>query len=466
MICKNILTAYQLENYNNIRFLKFIYTHPKFWISPPNRQKIVWTKKAKLLAVLTIFIFLSKLISIYLFVFPDWNLVIKIPLYILVFLALPIYMIFANFCLYPVDKYLKNKIILQAKNKLSKFKNLKIIWITGSYWKTSQKEILETILKQKFKVLCSSGNKNTPLWVSEVILNELDETYEVFIVEMWAYHIWDIKELCDLVKPNIWILTWITIQHLERFWSLENIIKAKFELIESLDNFWLAIADISNENVKKWLDEKQEKLEVKNIVKISNPKKINYLEDLAWISFEYDWNLIQTKLLASHSANQIIISYEVAKYLWLNTKEILNWIKNIDYIKHRLELIYNPNSNLYIIDDSFNWNLEWVKSTIKLLENIKNHKRFYLTPWLVELWKESDNIHLEIWKLLSKVVDKVLLIDNNATKKILEWLINNWFNKYNIIIYKTTLNAHNDLRNVLKSGDVIVFQNDWSDNYF
>jgi UDP-N-acetylmuramyl pentapeptide synthase len=62
--------------------------------------------------------------------------------------------------------------------------------------------------------------------------------------------------------------------------------------------------------------------------------------------------------LASHSANQIIIAYEIAKYLKMPTKKILDSIKNINYIKHRLELIYNPNSNLYIVDDSFNGNFE------------------------------------------------------------------------------------------------------------
>jgi len=466
MICKNILTSYQLENYNNQRFLKFIYTHPKFWIFSGDRQKLVWTKKAILLAILTIILaFLDVSWTLYLSnLYTNISAIFLIV--IIAILSLPIYMDIVNFLLSPIDLYLKNKIISQAKNKLKSFQNLKVIWVTWSYWKTSEKEILETILKQKFKVLCSSGNKNTPLWVSEVILNELDETYDVFIVEMWAYYPWDIKELCDLVNPYIWILTWITIQHLERFWNLENIINTKFELIESLKSDWLAVLDISNENVLKWLNERKEKLDVKNIIEIENPKNINYLQDLAWISFEYNWKLIETKLLASHSAKQISMAYEVAKYLWMNEEDITNWISKINYIEHRLELIYNPNTNVYIIDDSFNWNLEWVKSTANLLEDIKWHKRIYLTPGLVELWDKSDEIHLEIWKLLSKVIDKALLIDNKATIKIYDWLMASGFGKENITIYKTTLDAHNDLKNVLRSSDVIVFQNDWTDNYF
>ncbi len=469
MICRNILNSYQLENYNNIRFLKFIYTHPKFWIFWGERQKLVWTNKAILTAIITISIAIIKLTSYIILFYNHISIYIDILAFILWFLAFPLYMIIANFLLIPIDKYLKKQIIEKAKIKLDGLrntKNLKVIWITWSYGKTSQKEILETILKDSFKVITTSGNKNTPLWISELILKEIDETHDIFIVEMWAYIRGDIRELCDLVNPSIWILTWITIQHLERFWTLENIIKTKFEIIENLSENWLAILDSSNENIKKWLEERKNKLKVKNIIEINNPKSLTYLDNLAWISFEHDNNTLQTKLLASHSANQIIIAYEVAKYLWMPAEKILTCIKNISYVKHRLELIYNPSSNLYVIDDSFNGNFEWVKSTIELLKNIKWHRRIYLTPGLVELWKESFRIHHEIWVMLSSVVDKVLLIDNVATKSIYNWLIRSRFKKDNITIYNSTLEAHEDLKNILISEDVIVFQNDWSDNYF
>jgi UDP-N-acetylmuramoyl-tripeptide--D-alanyl-D-alanine ligase len=469
MICRNILNSYQLENYNNTRFLKFIYTHPRFWLFWWERQKLVWTKKAILIAIITMSIAIIKLTSYIILFYNHISIYVDISAFILWFFAFPLYMVIANFLLIPIDRYLKRQIIWKAKNKLDwlrNTKNLKVIWITWSYWKTSVKEILETILKESFKVITSSGNKNTPLWISELIINEIDETYDIFIVEMWAYKMWDIKELCDLVNPSIGILTWITIQHLERFKNLNNIIKTKFELIESLSENWLAILDTSNENVKKWLEERTITLKVKNIIEINNPKNITYLDNLAWINFEYDNNILQTKLLASHSANQIIIAYEVAKYLEMPAEKILAWIKNINYIQHRLELIYNSSSNLYVIDDSFNGNFEWVKRTIELLKNIKWHRKLYLTPWLVELGKESFRIHHEIWEILAPVVDKVLLIDNVATKSIHNWLIDAGFDKNNITIYNSTLDAHEDLKNILISEDVIVFQNDWSDNYF
>ncbi|MFA5917818.1 MAG: UDP-N-acetylmuramoyl-tripeptide--D-alanyl-D-alanine ligase [Candidatus Gracilibacteria bacterium] len=469
MLCKNILTSYQLENYENIRFLKFIYSHPRFWIFGGDKQKLVWTKKAIMIAVLTILIAAIKLTSYIIIFYNTTSIYINILAIMLWVLAFPIYMIIANLLLIPIDKYLKKQIIQNAKNKLDnlrKNKNLKIIGITGSYGKTSEKEILETVLKESFKVITTSGNKNTPLGISELILNELDETYDIFIVEMGAYYMGDIKEICDLVNPEIGILTGITLQHLERFGNLDNIIKTKFELIESIDTNGLAILDCSNENIKKGLQERKNTLKVKNILEINSPENITYLDNLAGISFNYDKNIIETKLLASHSANQIIIAYEVAKYLKVPAKKILDSVKNINYIKHRLELIYNPNSNLYIVDDSFNGNFEGVKSTIELLKNIKGHRRLYLTPGLVELGKETFKIHHEIGKMLADAADKVLLIDTPATKSIYNGLIDKGFDKNNITVYRTTTEAHNDLKNILISEDVIIFQNDWTDNYF
>lgn len=471
MICKNILLAYQLENYENIRFLKFIYSHPKFWFFGGNRQNIVWTKKAILIAVLTMFLAILDFLAFFEYkvflglaeIMTIYHRIVSIFIWILFF---PIYMIFANLLVWPLDRYLKNKILKRAKAKLANMKNLKIIGITWSYGKTSQKEILETILKQKFKVLSTSGNKNTPLWVSEAILWELDETYDVFIVEMWAYQKWDIKELCDLVNPEIWILTWITLQHLERFWSLENIIDAKFELPESIWENWLVILDTTNKNIVSWLNVRKWTLKCQNIIELRNPKNISYIENLWGIEFDYNNRKFKTKLLAEHSANQIIRAYEIAKYLKMENSLILDAIQKITYTPHRLELIYNPNSNLYVVDDSYNGNFEWVKSTVKLLKNITNHRKLYLSPGLVELGTESDKIHFEIWEMLSNVIDKALLIENSQTKMIEKWLLESGFDKNNIIFYSTTLEAHNNLSNIINSWDVIVFQNDLTDNYF
>jgi len=85
---------------------------------------------------------------------------ILIGIYIFI---LPLFCIFSALFLFPLDYFLKNKRIVSAQKKLRNYPNLIIIGITGSYGKTSVKEILYTLLSEKYKVLISDGNKNTPL---------------------------------------------------------------------------------------------------------------------------------------------------------------------------------------------------------------------------------------------------------------------------------------------------------------
>ena len=94
------------------------------------------------------------------------------------------YFVISSILISPLDSYLKKRIIRQAKAKLREFPQLKVIAITGSYGKTTTKEILTTILSESFEVLATEGTKNTPLGISRLILNHLNEKHEICIVEM------------------------------------------------------------------------------------------------------------------------------------------------------------------------------------------------------------------------------------------------------------------------------------------
>lgn len=467
MLIKNILLAFQLENYKNARFLKFIYTHFPFWFYWSERQNLVWTKKALFILVLTLFLFLGDCMSGIFVILSFWaQKILIIPFILLEIFLLPLYFVIANIISYPLDSYLKNKIIQQATKKISNFKNLIVIGITGSYGKTSTKDMVYTLLKEKFKVLTTEGNKNTPLWVSEIILEKLNEDIEIFIVEMWAYIPWDIKTLCDIVKPKIGILTGITLQHLERFKSLENIIKTKFELIESLPIDWFALIDTSSQWVKTWLEKYKDFFAIKNIITISDTIPFHYCDNLEWINFEIEGKSYQTKLIAKHSLQTIQIAYKLAKYFSINDEIIEELIKNLPYTKHRMELIRNIKTGVNIIDDSYNGNIEWVKSIIDLLKNIKiNGRKIIIVWWIVELGEKSKEVNEQLWKDLANCADMILLSKWKIWEAIYRWLKEKWFDEKNIKIYSHSLDIHNDLWNILQFWDLIIFQNDLPDNY-
>jgi len=460
MLLKNMFLLLQLENYENQKFLKKIYTNINLWTKKIDRAELDITSKIKILFL--IFLFLD-IVLIYFYFKTNYFVLYGI----LFLLAQPLIVAIANIFLLPFDFGIKKTLIIRAQNKLKKYPNLIKIWITWSYGKTSQKEILTQVLSSKYKVLCTIWNENTPIGISRLILNKLDQSYDVLIVEMWAYKKWDIKELCKLVNPEIWILTGITKQHLERFWNLENIISAKLELFVNLKKWWTGYYDINSKESVIWIERiKTESKEI-HLEEINWNIDFDYKPNFQWITFEYDNQKFETKLLAPHNILQIIIAYKIGLKLWISKQEITKAVNNLNYIANRLELIFNPSNWVYILDDSYNGNIKGIESTISMFEKINfAGKKVYLTPGLVELGAENEKIHLELWAKLWKTFDTYLLIQSPATQALSSWLLSAWVKKESIIFYDSTLLVHWDLKNILKKWDIIVFQNDWSENYF
>ena len=454
--------ALQLENYDIVRFLKFAYSHFWFWFAGSKRQHLVRTNKAIIIFLLTNIIFILGLLCGYYVLWLSYRLLLVILVCLLLF---PFFMAVSCILIKPVEYLLEYRIINKAKNKIKENNQLKIIWVTWSYGKTSTKEFLKILLRDSFEVIAPIDTHNTLLWMSDFILKELKSTTQIMIVEMWAYVPWDIKKLCDIAQPHFALITWITKQHLERFKSIESIISTKFEIAQKLTKSDVLFVDWEIEYIQEWLSKYcvWAAYSIEKIWKIL----VEYLPNFSWISFTYKWEKYETRLLWKHNAKNLSLAIEVALKCWVSPSLLKEKIKNISFVPHRLELIYNNATWVYVIDDSFNGNIDGVKSTMDILKNTPfKGKRIYLTPGLVELWKESDSIHFDIWCNLAGCVDKVILINTPWTQKIMEWLISKWFDKDNIIIFEDSEEAHKSVWKYASRWDVIVFQNDLTDNYF
>src|SRR3989344_1915228 len=227
----------QLENYNLERYWKLVLKRP-FSVPAQFRQNLVLTPKLGMVFVIAV---LVQILAAYLVTSPlarsDVYLGIFPTVFMFVFLFFSmVFFVFlgaATLALRPIDYAIKQFIIMQAKNKMDNFQDLKIIAITGSYGKTTMKEILATILGEKFKVLKTPESVNTPVGISRLILKDLTPDDQTFFVEMVAYARGDVQALCEIARPDIAILTGINEAHLERFGTIENTIAAKFEITEN-----------------------------------------------------------------------------------------------------------------------------------------------------------------------------------------------------------------------------------------
>ncbi len=141
----------------------------------------------------------------------------------LVFLLLPLLLPLSALLALPVERLIFHLYFHDAEKKLLENPRLIRIGITGSYGKTSTKFILAEILSQKYNVLATPASFNTPMGVTRIIRERLSPAHQVFIGEMGARHVGEIRELCRLVHPAIGILTTVGPRHLDTFRTLVRI---------------------------------------------------------------------------------------------------------------------------------------------------------------------------------------------------------------------------------------------------
>lgn len=367
----------------------------------------------------------------------------------------------------PFEEIIKRYYLKRAKNKLDKSKVLKI-GITGSYGKTSIKEILKTILSQKYRVLATPASYNTPLGIA-ITSKNLDSTHDIFIAEMGARSKGDIKELATLVKPSYGVLTGINNQHLETFDSPETIKDTKFELFENLaengKGFFSNDSEGARELYERFGGEKF-------CAGLSGENNLVTATDISTGQHGMSFTLVirgekpvkcNTVLLGRHSVSNICLAAAVAYKIGLTPQEIAQGINRIQSIGHRLELMPN-NKNIVIIDDSYNSNEDGIKAAMEVLDTFSGRK-IVLTPGLVELGKIENVANLAFGNLLAKNADIVIIIGKHNAEMLINGLTAGGMDKSNIFFAKTLNKGNAMLNEMLREGDVVLFENDLPDNY-
>lgn len=385
--------------------------------------------------------------------------------------GMPILMPYILFLAYgfnePMERAIKRYYIRTASAKLDNSDVVKI-GITGSFAKTSVKEILKTILSQRYRVLATPASYNTPLGIA-LTVKHLDSTHDVFIAEMGARQKGDIKELTTMVKPRYAVLTGVNNQHLESFGDIENTKNTKFELFENLGDDGVGFFSSDNANAKE-LSERfnGEKYFAGiagdgNLVTATDIKTGTRGMSLT-LNIEGERGVkCSTVLLGKHSVRNICLAAAVAYKMGLTPREISAGINRIQSIGHRLELMPN-NKGIVIIDDSYNSNVDGVNAAMEVLDTFKGRK-IVLTPGLVELGKIENVANLEFGKTLSKHADIVIVIGTHNAEMIINGLIDGGMDRENIKFAKTLNKGNAILNEIVEKGDVVMFENDLPDNY-
>lgn len=368
----------------------------------------------------------------------------------------------------PIEKAVRQWYINDAKRILKDMPNLKVIGITGSYGKTSVKNFLYKTLSGKYEVLITPKNYNTTMGVVKTIRENLKPTHQIFICEMGATKVGDIKEICDLVNPTVGIITSIGPQHMESFKTIENVISTKFELADSVKkNGGTVFLNYNNEYIAKQkpdMDYKtygveNDKLDYNgfNLVSSSNGLTFKVLnEDNKEVEFK-------TKLIGKHNIINIVGAIACANFMGVKIESLVSRVREIQGVEHRLQLI--PHGNLAIIDDSYNSNPVSSKSALDTLGEFEGTK-IVVTPGLIELGAKEEQYNFELGEYAAGICDYIFLVGENHSKPILEGVKSKKFDETKLFTVSSPQEAMQKIGTLPINGKVtVLLENDLPDNY-
>lgn len=384
-------------------------------------------------------------------------------------ILLPVFVLIAHYLTAPFESLNSKRFVRNAKRKMSQeYPNIKVIGITGSFGKTSVKNILQTILSEKFRVCATPFSYNTPLGLSKTILENLKGEADIFIAEMGAKYVGDIKYLTEMATPDIGIITGIGNQHLATFGSQENLINTKAELFLNMKEGGKAYVNTDTALAKDLFKsvnrpKTETNLSLKNGKYFVSDIKVGSSGSVFKLWIDNNCVECSTTLLGEHNISNILLCSAVAFDLGVSLEQIKLGISKLTPPAHRLAIVPSNNA-LTIIDDAYNGSVEGAKAGLDVIKCFDGQK-IVITPGLVELGKDEFDANKTFGKQMAEVADYVIIdgvVNFDAISKGLE---EGGFDMQKLLRAGSLSQAVEVLGTISKPGDVVLFENDLPDNY-
>lgn len=378
--------------------------------------------------------------------------------------------IMVNWLLKPVENMINKGYYNDAKRILSQMPDMKIIGITGSYGKTSTKHYLNRILSEHYSVLMTPGSYNTPMGVIRTVREMLQPYNEIFIVEMGAKNVGDIKEICDLVHPQMGMITAVGPQHLETFGSIENVQKTKFELVDALPEDGFAVLNndfeyVANRNV--------DNVSVKRYAVNPSINADYHAEDIKYSAMGTTFTIVgegkrlelATKLVGECNISNLMGAVIIAMKLGVPEQKIKYAVSKIAQVEHRLNMKRTP-GGVVIIDDAFNSNPDGSRMALDVLAGMTGGKRIVITPGMIELGDKQEYYNTKFGEHIADTCDVAIIVGKYNREAIVNGIKSKgWVEGEKLHIVDTFQEAQSILTTIARSGDTVLYENDLPDTF-
>lgn len=425
-------------------------------------KKPLWTAKTVLLTLLLFAL---------LVLFAFW---VSNPLYILLFdILTPLIVSLVVFSFQPLAVLVRNNTLNKAAEKIKNIKsagNLKVIAITGSYGKTSTKEFLSTILSKKYKVLKTKEHQNSEIGISRCILDELNKEHQVFIAEVGAYNKGKVKEVCNILKPEIGVVTGVNEQHLALFGSLDNLLSAEGgrELAKMLPEDGVLVLNGDNKYCLDLYKKSDSPADERKKVYSTTGSKVNsdvwtdqlsvHEDFISFLAVDKSKKVVhfRVNVLGGQNIQNILAAILVAKELDMSLEEIAEACKNIKQEQAGMTLKKGKHG-INIIDSSYSSNPDGVYADIDYL-NVFSQKKVIVMPCLIELGEKSKEVHERIGKKISEICDLAIITSKDRFEDIKRGAAEAGMEEKNILFCENPNDIYSIITLFCKSGDAVLLE--------
>lgn len=366
----------------------------------------------------------------------------------------------------PLEAVIKRRYIGIAKHILRQHPSLIKVGITGSYGKTSSKNILNEVLSERYYVLSTPASFNTPMGLTLTIREQLKSVHQVFIAEMGADKVGEIQFLSRFIQPQYGIVTSIGPQHLNTFKTLDNIIREKMSLIENLPVHGVGILNNDNEYIRTYSIQNSCKIVRYGIDTAADYQAVDIQYSPTGSHFkvlhENQTHEFSTRLLGKHNIANILGAIALGRELKLSWEQLQHAVKQVNYIEHRLQL--KKINGFNYIDNAFNSNPEGSKMSLEVLSRMPGH-RTIITPGMIDLGHQQDAYNKAFGAMMKGQVDTVILVGQQQTQAIRQGLVESGFDMDQVIVVDHVKQAFQYIESHARLGDITLLENDLPDAF-
>lgn len=422
------------------------------------KKPLVYTNRVKRLLVTCAII--AVLVGILAGQFDIMPLIVAITL-----ILVPFILLLCNLINKPIELSINKYYINDAKRMLKEHTALTVIGVTGSYGKTSVKYILGTLLEAKFNVLITPESFNTPLGVTKTIRSSLRATHDIFVCEMGAKNVGDIKEICEIVYPQHGIITSVGPQHLESFKSLENVQKTKFELADALPAYGKLFLNGEDENIKSFSHPHGA------ITYGLNPSCDYYADEITVTSAGTSFVVkhgdeavpFTVSLIGAHNVINLVGAIAICCEMGIDLKKLPPYARKIKAVEHRLQLTKRGKTT--VVDDAYNSNPSGAKAALDAISLFQG-KKVIVTPGMIELGSVQYEENRKFGMNIAKVCDYAVLVGQKQAEPIKQGLLDAGFPEECIYVADELTDGANKAFSMFPDEEkVVLFENDLPDNY-